>query len=113
LDAGKNACSAVDVLREVRPLAAALKEPEKIFSGFFVSSVAHCKILHIFTPTNKQHRVMTTEMNYTGINIKYENGNVFGIHTKMTKKGLRYYKYFRGRYYPVSQMEINNRIFVA
>jgi hypothetical protein len=56
---------------------------------------------------------MTTEMNYTGINIKYENGNVFGIHTKMTKKGLRYYKYFRGRFYPVSQMEINNRIFVA
>jgi hypothetical protein len=49
----------VDVLREVRPLAAALKEPDKIFSGFFVSGVAYLKIIHIFTTSNNTD--MTTQ----------------------------------------------------
>jgi len=53
---------------------------------------------------------MTTEMNYTGTSIKYDNGKIFGIYTKMTKAGLRYYKYFRGRFSPISQIEINNYI---
>ena len=56
---------------------------------------------------------MTNAMNYTGTSIKFENGNVFGIYTKMTKNGLRYYKYFRGRFSPISQIEINDRICVA
>lgn len=53
---------------------------------------------------------MTTQMNYTGTSFKIENGNVFGIYTKMTKKGLRYYSYFRGRFSPISQMEINKYV---
>lgn len=52
-------------------------------------------------------------MNYTGINIKFENGNVFGIYTKMTKTGLRYYKYFMGRFLPTNQSEINKYICIA
>lgn len=53
---------------------------------------------------------MNTEMTFTGIKIKYENGKVFGVHTKMTKKGLRYYRWSSGRFFPISQNEINNYI---
>jgi hypothetical protein len=50
---------------------------------------------------------MTTQMKFTGEIIKYENGKTFGIHTKMTKSGLRYYRYSLGRFFPISQTEIN------
>jgi hypothetical protein len=53
---------------------------------------------------------MKTEMKFTGNVIKYENGKQFGIHTKMTKKGIRYYRYSFGRFFPISQLEINKYI---
>jgi hypothetical protein len=53
---------------------------------------------------------MTTEMKFTGNLIKYENGKKFGIHIKMTKKGVRYYRYSFGRFFPISQLEINKYI---
>jgi hypothetical protein len=53
---------------------------------------------------------MTTEMRFTGQIIKYENGRVFGIHVKMTKVGVRYYRYSQGRFFPISQAEINQYI---
>jgi hypothetical protein len=53
---------------------------------------------------------MTTEMKFTGNVVKYENGKSFGIHTKMTKTGLRFYRYSFGRFFPISQNEINQYI---
>jgi hypothetical protein len=55
---------------------------------------------------------MNTEMTFTGQKIKYENGKVFGIYSKMTKTGIRYYRYsvMQMRYFPISQMEINQYI---
>ena len=55
---------------------------------------------------------MNNEMNFTGEQIKYPNGKVFGIYTKMTKKGIRYYFYSRMqmRYFPISRNEINQYI---
>lgn len=53
---------------------------------------------------------MNEGMKFTGIRIKYENGKVFGIHTKMTKTGLRYYRWSFGRFFPISQNEINQYI---
>jgi len=57
---------------------------------------------------------MNTEMKATGELIKYKNGNVFAIYSKMTKTGIRYYRYSRMqmRYFPISQMEINTYIFI-
>ena len=49
-------------------------------------------------------------MTKTGEQIKYENGNTFHIYSKMTKKGIRYYRYSRGRFFPISRIEINQRI---
>jgi hypothetical protein len=60
--------------------------------------------------TNKKIQIMTTQMKFTGEIIKYENGKTFGIHTKMTKSGLRYYRYSLGRFFPISQTEINKYI---
>lgn len=56
---------------------------------------------------------MTTEMNQTGEQIKYENGRVFNIYSKSTKAGVRYYRYSRGRFFPVSKLEINEKICLA
>jgi hypothetical protein len=53
---------------------------------------------------------MTTEMKFTGNAVKYENGKSFGIYTKMTKTGLRHYRYSFGRFFPISQLEINKYI---
>ena len=53
---------------------------------------------------------MQTEMTFTGIKIKYENGKVFGIYTKMAKNGLRYYRWSLGRFFPISQNDINQYI---
>ena len=53
---------------------------------------------------------MITEMKFTGEVVRYENGKSFGIHTKMTKAGLRYYRYSSGRFFPISQTEINKYI---
>lgn len=60
--------------------------------------------------TNLKTDKMITEMNFTGQIVKYENGKTFGIHTKMTKKGIRYYRYSSGRFFPISQLEINTYI---
>tara|TARA_R110000822_G_C15016659_1_gene462622 strand:- start:417 stop:587 length:171 start_codon:yes stop_codon:yes gene_type:complete len=56
---------------------------------------------------------MTTTMNQTGEQIKYENGRIFNIYCKETKSGTRYYRYSRGRFFPVSKLEINERICLA
>jgi hypothetical protein len=60
--------------------------------------------------TTKKIEIMTTEMKFTGEVVKYENGKSFGIHTKITKTGLRYYRYSYGRFFPISQAEINKYI---
>lgn len=56
---------------------------------------------------------MTNEMNKTGEQVKYENGRVFNVYSKQTKKGARFYRYSRGRFFPISKSEINERICVA
>jgi hypothetical protein len=55
---------------------------------------------------------MNEEMKATAEQIKYPNGRVFSIYTKMTKKGVRYYFYSRMqmRYFPISRNEINQYI---
>ena len=53
---------------------------------------------------------MTTEMKSTGEQIKYENGKTFHIYSKMTAKGIRFYKWSSGRFFPISKNEINERI---
>ena len=50
---------------------------------------------------------MTNTMNKTGEQIKFENGKVFNIYSKLTKSGIRFYKYSRGRFFPISKNEIN------
>ena len=54
----------------------------------------------------------TTEMQTTGQKIKFENGKVFVIFSKMTKAGTRYFYYSRMcmRYFPISEMNINKYI---
>ena len=44
----------------------------------------------------------------TGKRIKYENGNEFRIYSKITKRGIRYYRYSSGRFFPVSKSVVNN-----
>ena len=56
---------------------------------------------------------MTNNMHKTGEQIKYENGNTFYIYSKMTKKGIRYYRYSMGRFFPISRTEINERIHLS
>ena len=58
---------------------------------------------------------MTTDYNKTGEQVRYENGKVFNIYSKMTKKGVRYYRYsgMQMRFLPISKAEINDRIFFA
>jgi hypothetical protein len=55
---------------------------------------------------------MNEEMNLTAEQIKFTNGRVFSIYTKMTKKGVRYYYYSRMqmRFFPISRTEINQYI---
>lgn len=53
---------------------------------------------------------ITIEMKFTGQRIKYENGKVFGIYSKMTKNGIRLYRWSLGRFFPISQIEINKYI---
>lgn len=55
---------------------------------------------------------MKTEMTPTGEQIKFENGKVFSIYSKMTKQGLRFYWFSRNqfRFFPISKNEINNLI---
>jgi hypothetical protein len=55
---------------------------------------------------------MTTTMTPTGEQVKYENKRVFNIYSKMTKSGMRFYRYSRGRFFPISKTEINERIFI-
>jgi hypothetical protein len=55
---------------------------------------------------------MKTEMNFTGQKIKFENGKVFAIFSKLTKAGVRYFYYSRMqmRYFPISELNINKYI---
>jgi len=53
----------------------------------------------------------TSEKNFTGEYIKFENGNVMSIHSQLTKNGMRYYRYFRCRFQIISRTEIEMRIY--
>lgn len=53
----------------------------------------------------------TSEKNFTGEYIKFENGNVMSIYSQLTKNGMRYYRYFRGRFQVISRTEIEMRIY--
>mgnify|MGYP001184439496 CR=1 len=55
----------------------------------------------------------TTDFNRTGEQVKYENGKTFNIYSKITKKGVRYYRFSLGRFFPISKNEINERINLA
>lgn len=55
---------------------------------------------------------MTSVMTQTEEKVEYENGRKFNIYSKMTKIGIRYYRYSRGRFFPISKNEINQRICV-
>lgn len=44
--------------------------------------------------------------NPTGEFIKYPNGVVMSIYSQVTKSGMRYYRYYRGRFLPVSKLDI-------
>ena len=57
---------------------------------------------------------MNNEMIFTNQTIKYENGKMFGIYSKMTKTGRRFYRYsvMQMRYFPISEMEINKYIVI-
>ncbi len=54
---------------------------------------------------------MNTEMNNTGIRIKYENGKVFSIYSKWAKNGIKYYRWspMQMRFFPISKVEIELR----
>jgi len=52
---------------------------------------------------------MTTTMTPTGEKVKYGK-KTFLINSKMTKKGVRFYMYSMGRYFPISRSEINLNI---
>jgi hypothetical protein len=62
--------------------------------------------------TIKKIETMTTDFQSTGEQIKYENGKVFNIYSKMTVKGVRYYRWSLGRMFPISKNEINERIYL-
>ena len=51
-------------------------------------------------------------MTPTGEQIKYENGKTFFVYSKITKFGLRYYRWSSGRFFPISKNEINERILI-
>ena len=53
---------------------------------------------------------MTNPYTPTGERVDYGKGKIFYVCSRMTKRGVRYYTYFRGRYYPISKAEINKRI---
>ena len=55
---------------------------------------------------------MTNEKKFTGEYIKYENGNVMSIYSQITKRGMRYYRYFRGRFLPIGRLEIEQRAYL-
>jgi len=52
---------------------------------------------------NKKTKAMTSTMTPTGEQVKYENKRVFNIYSKMTKSGMRFYRYSRGRFFPISK----------
>jgi hypothetical protein len=61
---------------------------------------------------NQNPKAMKTETkNFTGEYIKFENGNVMSVYSQFTKNGMRYYRYFRGRFQVISRTEIEMRIY--
>lgn len=57
---------------------------------------------------------MTSQNDFkkTGEQIKYANKRVFNVYSKMTKRGIRYYRYSRGRMFPISKDTINELIVI-
>ena len=55
----------------------------------------------------------TLEKKFTGEFIKYSNGNVMSIYSQLTKRGIRYYRYFRGRFQIIGRIEIDQLIHIA
>jgi len=60
----------------------------------------------------KQNKMLNENLKPTGEKVKFENGKVFSIYSKNTKKGVRYYIYSRMqmRAFPISQFDINKYI---
>jgi hypothetical protein len=54
----------------------------------------------------------TSEFKNTGEKIKYNNGKVFSVYSKLTKKGIRYYTWSYGRMFPISKDRINELILI-
>jgi hypothetical protein len=57
--------------------------------------------------------MITPEKKNTGEFIKYPNGNVMSIYSQLTKRGIRYYRYFRGRFQIIGRVEIDQLIHIA
>ncbi len=66
---------------------------------------------YIFEPYLNPNK-MKTEMTPTGQTIKTANGNLYRIFSKLTKKGVRFYYFskFSVRYFPISELELNQLI---
>jgi hypothetical protein len=47
---------------------------------------------------------------FTGETIKYPNGHTALVYSQMTKKGLRYYRYSRGRFFMMSRFDVDQLI---
>lgn len=52
----------------------------------------------------------TSEKIFTQEYIKFPNGIICSIYKQMTKKGIRWYRYYRGRFQIISRTEIDQLI---
>jgi hypothetical protein len=53
---------------------------------------------------------MNTEIKFTEQKIQFANKKVFGIYSRMTTKGIRFYYWASGRFLPISKSDINTYI---
>lgn len=62
----------------------------------------------------KNQNSMASVFISTGKMIKYPNGHKSSIYMKLTKTGVRYYRWepFDGRYFPISEKEVNERLHI-
>jgi hypothetical protein len=49
----------------------------------------------------------------TGQRIRFDNGRMFSIYSKVTKKGIRFYYATRERMFPISTANINQYIYLG
>ena len=53
---------------------------------------------------------LPTEKTATGETITFENGKSFNVYKSMTKKGVRFYYWSYGRFFPLSKFDLNKYI---